>query len=64
MAAGAPVWIKPSSLDSALAEMESALDLGATGAWLDERVFARPDLPGFLSDFAARLHQAVPAGEG
>jgi DhnA family fructose-bisphosphate aldolase class Ia len=63
MAAGAPVWIKPSSMDTALAEMEAALELGATGLWLDERVFALPDPAAAVFSFSGRLHQAVIAGE-
>lgn len=62
MAAGAPVWIKPSSLDAAADELEAALELGATGVWLDERVFALPDPSNTLATFAERLHQAQPAG--
>jgi DhnA family fructose-bisphosphate aldolase class Ia len=64
MAAGAPVWIKPLSLETAATEMVAALDMGATGMWLDERVFGLPDPAGTLGALAGRLHLAVPAGEG
>jgi DhnA family fructose-bisphosphate aldolase class Ia len=62
MAAGAPVWIKPSSLDSAMDELQTGLELGASGLWLDERVFARLDAAEILGVFADRLHPAVLAG--
>lgn len=43
MAADLPVWIKPGSLEGASKELEGALSLGATGCWLDERLFRLAD---------------------
>jgi len=40
MAAGVPVWVKPDFLDAQAPELIEMLDGGATGFWLDERLFA------------------------
>jgi DhnA family fructose-bisphosphate aldolase class Ia len=62
MAAGTPVWIKPSALDSASQELSEALSIGAVGLWLDERVFAQPDSSARLAFLSQQIHQ--PAGAG
>jgi DhnA family fructose-bisphosphate aldolase class Ia len=61
MAAGAPIWIKPGALESAPAELDEALDLGAAGLWLDERLFARPDPPALLEELHAHLRPPLNA---
>lgn len=43
MASGLPVWIRPTSLNEISDELRAALESGATGLWLDERLFAMKD---------------------
>lgn len=56
MAAGLPVWIKPSSLGDAVQELEEALSLGATGCWLNERLFAVADPAAFVESLRLALY--------
>jgi len=56
MAAGTPVWLKPSSLEDAESELAACRELGGTGLWLGERVFDRPDPARLLQTFNASLH--------
>jgi DhnA family fructose-bisphosphate aldolase class Ia len=51
MAAEVPVWVKPSALEEAQAEFSQALELGGTGVWLHEGVFARPEPVEFIHSF-------------
>jgi DhnA family fructose-bisphosphate aldolase class Ia len=62
LAAGLPVWIKPTSLAEAETELAEALSLGAAGLWLDERAFAGPEPAALFDRFRAQVHQPVPAG--
>jgi DhnA family fructose-bisphosphate aldolase class Ia len=52
-----PWLVRPTSLDKSEAELEEALGLGATGAFLDHNVFATADPVGTLASFKAMLHQ-------
>ena len=60
MVAGLPVWVKPTSLVEAGAELAEGLGLGSTGLWLDERLFALDD----PADFLAALRDQVHSGQG
>ena len=67
MAGEVPIWVKPSSLNNAEAELSQALDLGGAGLWLDETVFAKDDPLKQLHAFKAQLHtekSPLPLGEG
>jgi DhnA family fructose-bisphosphate aldolase class Ia len=43
MCGGTPIWVKPNALGADASEQAEAVDLGAAGFWLDERLFARND---------------------
>jgi DhnA family fructose-bisphosphate aldolase class Ia len=62
MAAGIPIWIKPSALDQAATELGDALKMGGTGLWFDHGLFVSQDVQGTLADFGAQIHQIEPAG--
>jgi hypothetical protein len=62
MAAGTPVWIKPTTLQEASAELGEVLDMGGTGLWLDQRLFASRDPVKRLEEYRAQIHQPEPAG--
>ena len=55
MAAGVPLWIKPAGFPIAT-EMEDALTLGATGWWLDERLFAQLDPVALAGNYYNQVH--------
>lgn len=60
MCNGLPVWVKPASRELGRPELAEALQLGATGFWLDERIFAIDDPAEVLESFKSLLHaQAV-----
>jgi DhnA family fructose-bisphosphate aldolase class Ia len=59
MAADVPVWIKPSSLEDAEVELSQTLELGGTGLWLGEEVFAQSDSESIIQKFNAKLHQPI-----
>ncbi|MBN1372254.1 MAG: hypothetical protein JW987_09975 [Anaerolineaceae bacterium] len=59
MSSGLPVWVKPGSLDVDAVELAEALRLGATGFWLDERLFAAADSASVLQALHTLVH--VPA---
>jgi len=59
MSSGLPVWVKPGSLDTDSVELADALRLGATGFWLDERLFATADPDSVLQALRTLVH--VPA---
>ena len=61
MAAGVPIWIKPSTLDKVKTELGEALNMGATGLWLDEKVFGRPDTYKRLEAVSLQIHQQLPS---
>ena len=56
MAAGVPIWIKPSSLERSESELGDALQMGAAGLWLDEELFAIQDFAGTLEIIGAQIH--------
>ena len=58
MAAGLPVWIKPSKLEKSEAELGDALQMGGTGLWLDQQLFAAPDINQLLDIISAQVHPA------
>jgi DhnA family fructose-bisphosphate aldolase class Ia len=53
-----PVWLKPSALDANAPEIAQALELGATGIWLDERVFAASEPLAAVDAFRKLAHSA------
>lgn len=56
MAAGLPVWIKPTKFEQVEAELGDALQMGGTGAWLDEQLFTAQDPSGLLNIIGAQIH--------
>lgn len=56
MAAGLPVWIKPRSMEDAVQQLEEALSLGATGCWLNERLFTLTDPAAFVESLRLALY--------
>lgn len=56
-----PVWLAPASLDLDSAEIGNALDLGAAGIWLDDRMFAEPDPAAVAQAFGERVHVSISA---
>jgi DhnA family fructose-bisphosphate aldolase class Ia len=62
MMAGLPVWIKPTSIEAMGNELPDALDLGAAGLWLDERLFALDAPKATLVMLRAQVHQLIPDG--
>ena len=61
MISGLPVWVKPSELETDAPELAEALDLGAAGFWLDERIFAVDDPAAILQALQALVHTPVEA---
>jgi DhnA family fructose-bisphosphate aldolase class Ia len=61
MSSGLPVWVKPATLQAAAPELTEALQLGAAGFWLDERLFALPDPAALLQAFKALQPAPVDA---
>ncbi len=60
MTAGLPVWIEADPFDPTDVTLNEALEIGATGLWLNARVFGTPDPAGTLAAFQALVHGAVP----
>ena len=58
MAAGLPVWIKPSNLEKSEAELGDALQMGGTGLWIDQQLFAAADINQLLDIIRAQVHPA------
>ena len=56
MSGGTPVWSKPVSLDLGASDLMSALELGAAGFWLDERIFSVDDPVASVQALKALLH--------
>jgi DhnA family fructose-bisphosphate aldolase class Ia len=56
MAAGLPVWIKPTQLEEVEAELGDALQMGAAGLWLNQDLFAIQDIAGTLEIIGAQIH--------
>jgi DhnA family fructose-bisphosphate aldolase class Ia len=63
MAAGTPVWIRPTSLEAAEFELEDAFQLGAAGSWLDERIFAMEAPVAFVEAMRTQVHVSLPQRE-
>jgi DhnA family fructose-bisphosphate aldolase class Ia len=59
MSYGLPVWVRSGSLEADTPELAEALQLGAAGFWLDERIFAVNDPAVVLQAFRALLHAPV-----
>ncbi len=57
MAAGVPLWVKPDTVDAHAPELLEMYAEGATGFWLDERIFATDDPTGSVQAFHELLHQ-------
>jgi DhnA family fructose-bisphosphate aldolase class Ia len=62
MAAEVPIWIKPSALNQAEAELGEALQMGGTGLWFDHSIFTYRDIQGILVDFGAQIHPIEQVG--
>ncbi len=58
MAAGLPVWIKPTTLENSEAELGDALQMGGTGLWIDQQLFAAADINQLLDIISAQVHPA------
>jgi DhnA family fructose-bisphosphate aldolase class Ia len=54
-----PVWVKPDSLEPGTPELADALELGAVGFWLDERIFALDDPIATLQALKNLVHTSV-----
>jgi len=54
-----PVWIRPGSPEADTPELAEALQLGAAGFWLDERIFAVDDPAATLQALKALVHVPV-----
>jgi DhnA family fructose-bisphosphate aldolase class Ia len=60
MCNGLPVWVRPGSLAARSPELIEALQLGATGFWLDERIFTLEDPTVVVQALGTLVHaQAV-----
>jgi DhnA family fructose-bisphosphate aldolase class Ia len=59
MASGSPVWVKPMAIEGAETELGDALQMGAAGLWLDERLFAQPDPGTTLEILRAQVHDFI-----
>jgi DhnA family fructose-bisphosphate aldolase class Ia len=59
MCSGLPVWVKPGTLEADSIELAEALQMGAAGFWLDERIFAADDPAATLQDYQALVHTPV-----
>jgi DhnA family fructose-bisphosphate aldolase class Ia len=59
MCNGLPVWVGPGNLAPDNPEMIEALQLGACGLWLDERIFAAADPVAVLKAFNVLVHAPV-----
>jgi len=64
MSAGMPVWVKPRTLENVQNEIGEALQLGAAGLWLDEKVFAHPDATGRIESLSSQIHPSLAVKEG
>ena len=55
------VWVKPASLNLDQPQLARAIDLGATGFWLDEQVFHAPKPSVVVKSLAALVHNRETA---
>jgi DhnA family fructose-bisphosphate aldolase class Ia len=54
-----PVWVRLTGSDPGSPELTQALELGAAGIWVDERIFTLADPAAFMTSLRSRM-----AGEG
>jgi putative autoinducer-2 (AI-2) aldolase len=59
MCNGLPVWVRSGNLEPDTPELTEALQLGAVGFWLDERIFAVDDPAAILQALKALVHAPV-----
>jgi DhnA family fructose-bisphosphate aldolase class Ia len=59
MCAGFPVWVKHNNTNADNPDLEEALQLGAAGFWLDERIFANAEPAATLHPFEIMVHPPV-----
>jgi len=59
MAAGLSVWIKPTHFEEIEADLGDALQMGGTGLWLDQQLFAAQDPSELLGVIGAQIHPAA-----
>jgi DhnA family fructose-bisphosphate aldolase class Ia len=59
MGNGLPVWVRPGNLGADSPELAEVLQLGATGFWLDERIFAVNEPIANLQAFRTLVHDPV-----
>jgi DhnA family fructose-bisphosphate aldolase class Ia len=59
MSSGSPVWVRSASLEPDAPELVEALQLGATGFWLDERIFTASDPVAVVQALKAQVHAQV-----
>ena len=64
MTAGMPVWVKLRTLENVKNEIRVALQLGAAGLWLDEKVFAHPDVAERIDSLSSQIHPSFAVKEG
>lgn len=62
MAFGVPLWIKPASYPLQ-AEIDAALESGAAGIWLDERLFSQPEPYAQVESIYTRVHTPLRADQ-
>jgi DhnA family fructose-bisphosphate aldolase class Ia len=63
MAGDCPIWLKPADLDPRNPNMLAGLDMGATGLWLGESLFATNDPVATAQAFRATVHSQASATE-
>jgi len=59
MGNGLPVWVRPGGLELDTPDLAEALQLGAAGFWIDERIFAVNEPAVVLQAFRTLLHAPV-----
>ena len=64
MTAGMPVWVKLRTLEDVQNELGEALQLGAAGLWLNEKVFAHPDVKGRIKSLSSLIHPSLAVNDG
>jgi DhnA family fructose-bisphosphate aldolase class Ia len=55
-----PVWLKPAALDPNSPDVLKALEIGAVGIWLGDRLFAESDPAAMTLTFRALVHASAP----
>lgn len=56
MAMGAPLWVRPDSLEPQDKQLNQALESGASGLWLDERLFTAAEPVKLVGALRVRTH--------